>query len=83
MRGHLVDCLDKIFDQSFFRVNYPEKRVRIHDLTCTIILVIYHIDIFNLHATAFGSLSPILRDLDSRLGGCGVRGIDYLFFKFI
>jgi hypothetical protein len=36
---------------------------------------------FSLHATVFGSLSPILRDLDSRLGGCGVRGIDYLFFQ--
>jgi hypothetical protein len=24
-----------------------------------------------------------LWDLDSRLGGCGVRGIDYLFFKFL
>jgi hypothetical protein len=24
----------------------------------------------------------ILWDLDSRLGGCGIRGIDYLFFKF-
>jgi hypothetical protein len=46
-------------------------------------LVIYHIDIFNLHATVFGSLFPILRDLDSRLGGCGVRDIDYLVFEFI
>jgi hypothetical protein len=66
-------------------VNYPKKGVfRIHDLTsiiCTIILVIYHVDIFILHATVFGSLFPILRDLDSRLGGCGVPGIDYLFFS--
>jgi hypothetical protein len=23
----------------------------------------------------------MLRDLDLRLGGCGVRGIDYLFFS--
>jgi hypothetical protein len=44
-------------------------------------LVIFHVDIFNLRATVFGSLSPILRNWDSRLGGCGVRGIDYLFFQ--
>jgi hypothetical protein len=57
---------------------------RIRDLTsiiCTITLVIYHVNIFSLHATVFGSLSPILRDLDSRLRGCGVCGIDYLFFQ--
>jgi hypothetical protein len=36
-----------------------------------------------LHATNFGSLSPNLGDLDSRLGGCGIRGIDYLFFESI
>jgi hypothetical protein len=31
----------------------------------------------------FGSFFPNLRDLDLRLGGCGIRGIDYLFFEFI
>jgi hypothetical protein len=31
----------------------------------------------------FGSLFPNLGDFDSRLGGCGIRGIDYLFFEFI
>jgi hypothetical protein len=36
---------------------------------------------FSLHAMVFGSLSPKLWDLDSRLGGCGIRGIDYLFFQ--
>jgi hypothetical protein len=59
---------------------------RIYDLVsiiCIIILVIYRVDIFNLHATVLGSLSPNMGDLDSRLGGCGIRGIDYLFFKFI
>jgi hypothetical protein len=64
----------------------PKKGVfRIHDLIsiiCIIILVSYHVDIVSLHAMIFGSLSPNLRDLDSRLGGCGIRGIDYLFFKF-
>jgi hypothetical protein len=63
----------------------PKKEVfQTHDLTsiiCTITFVIYHVDIFNLHATVFGSLFPILRDLDSRLGSCRVRGIDYLFFE--
>jgi hypothetical protein len=39
--------------------------------------------IFVLHAMTFGSLFPNLRDLDSRLGGCGIRGIDYLFNEFI
>jgi hypothetical protein len=29
----------------------------------------------------FGSLLPNLRDLDLRLRGCGVRGIDYSFFE--
>jgi hypothetical protein len=65
----------------------PKKGVfRIRDLTsiiCTITLIIYHVNISSLHATVFGSLSPILKDLDLRLRGCGVRGIDYLFFKFI
>jgi hypothetical protein len=63
----------------------PKKGVfRIRDLTsiiCIITLVIYHVNIFSLHATVFGSLSPILRDLDSKLRGCGVRGIDYLFLN--
>jgi hypothetical protein len=57
---------------------------RILDLTpiiCTIMLVNYRVDIFALHATTFGSLFPNLWDLDSRLGGCGIRGIDYLFFR--
>jgi hypothetical protein len=62
----------------------PKKGIfRIPDLTsiiCTITPVIYHVDIFTLHATTFGSLFPNLRDLDSKLGGCGIRGIDYLFF---
>jgi hypothetical protein len=59
---------------------------RIYDLAsiiCIIILVIYRVDIFNLHAMVFGFLSPNMGDLDSRLGGCRIRGIDYLFFKFI
>jgi hypothetical protein len=63
----------------------PKKGVfRIRDLNsiiCIIILVIYQVDIFSLHATVFGSLSPNLGDLDSRLGGCGIRGIGYLFFQ--
>jgi hypothetical protein len=52
-------------------------------IICTITSVFYHMDIFTLHATTFGSLFPNLRDLDLRLGGCGIRGIDYLFFEFI
>jgi hypothetical protein len=47
----------------------------------TITSVFYHMDIFTLHATTFGSLFPNLRDLDSRLGGCRIRGIDYLYFR--
>jgi hypothetical protein len=39
--------------------------------------------IFALHVTTFGSLFPNLRDLDSRLRGCRIRGIDYLFNEFI
>jgi hypothetical protein len=42
-----------------------------------------NVSLFSLYATIFGPLPPILWDLDSRLGGCGVRGIDYLFFKFL
>jgi hypothetical protein len=29
-----------------------------------------------------GSFFPNLGDLGSRLGGCGIHGIDYLFFKY-
>jgi hypothetical protein len=65
----------------------PKKGVfRVDDLVsikCIIILVIFQVIIFSLHATVFRSLSPYLWDLDLRLGGCGVRGIDYLFFKFL
>jgi hypothetical protein len=42
-----------------------------------------NVSLFSPYAMIFGPLSPILWDLDSRLGGCGVRGIDYLFFKFL
>jgi hypothetical protein len=65
----------------------PKKGIfRVDDLVsinCIIILVIFQVIIFNLHATVFRSLSPYLWDLDLRLEGCGVRGIDYLFFKFL
>jgi hypothetical protein len=53
----------------------------LNSIICTITSIFYHMDIFTLHATTFGSLFPNLRDLDSRLGGCGIRGIDYLFFR--
>jgi hypothetical protein len=46
-------------------------------IICTITPIIYHGNIFPLHATTIGSLFPNLRDLDSRLGGCGICGIDY------
>jgi hypothetical protein len=36
----------------------------------------------NTKATILGSFFQSL-DLDSRLGGCGIRGIDYLFFESI
>jgi hypothetical protein len=52
----------------------------LNSIICTITSVFYHMDIFTLHATTFGSLFPNLKDLESRLEGCGIRGIDYLFF---
>jgi hypothetical protein len=53
----------------------------LNSIICTITSIFYHMEIFTLHATTFGSLFPNLRDLDSRLGGCGIRGINYLFFR--
>jgi hypothetical protein len=53
----------------------------LNSIIYTITSVLYHMDIFTLHATTFGSLFPNLRDLDSRLRACGIRGIDYLFFQ--
>jgi hypothetical protein len=53
----------------------------INSIIRTITSVFYYMDIFTLHATTFGSLFPNLRDLDSRLRGCEIRGIDYLFFR--
>jgi hypothetical protein len=72
----------------FFRVYCPEKRgfsnyKNLISITCTVVPIVSHGNIFSLHATTFGSLFPHLRDLDSRLGGCRIRGIDYLFFQFI
>jgi hypothetical protein len=52
-------------------------------IICTITPIIFQGNIFSLHAMTFGSFFPNLRDLDTRLGGCRIRGIDYLFFEYI
>jgi hypothetical protein len=82
-----VDFLDKLFDYHFFRVNCPEKR-DFSNSKCNFYHLYHHTnyfprEYFSLHATTIGSFFPSLRDLDSRLGGCGIRGIDYLFFEYI
>jgi hypothetical protein len=53
----------------------------LNSIICTITSVFDQMDIFTPHAKTFGSLFPNLRDLDSKLGGCRIRGIDYLFFR--
>jgi hypothetical protein len=81
----VVDCLDKIFDYHFFRVNCPEKRgfsnsrSKFHHL--------YHHTSYlswGYFFTAYHDFWILISKLE-RFGfkarGLGICGIDYLFFS--
>jgi hypothetical protein len=82
--GFLVDFLGSYLINHFFRVNYPEKRgfLNFEFNFCQL----HHLGLyfFNREHFCHNFWDPFfqnLRDLDSRLGGCETRGIDYLFFE--
>jgi hypothetical protein len=82
--GFLVDLLSSYLINHFFRVNCPEKRdfSNFEFNFCQL----HHLELYflNREHCCHDLWDPFFqnsRDLDSRLGGCVIRGIDYLFFE--